>query len=307
MNSADSKKITIISYSIAFIFIIAMIGISVLLNDHEIILPEIAAMVIAMWVYREAGWIRQPAKIFLAPSITAVMGFLVNQLHISYYSKVSIILVLVMLFLRVIQSNLAPSIATGVLPILVNANEWSFIISVFLLTLILMLGVLAFGMNKGLEKKVKLKYKYMLVFLVINFVWIGLCWIAGYSQLSVIPPILVVVYESLQKPMYSGKMAVKQIVVLTISATVGTLLYFTIDSWIVVTLLDLLLMLILLRIVGIRIPAVFAFPLLPFVLNHDIAKMLPLSSLIASVFLFGMVWIYKNYEMKQTTKHNSNV
>ncbi|RKO63433.1 hypothetical protein Cdeb_02878 [Caldibacillus debilis GB1] len=51
-----------------------------------------------------------------------------------------------------------------------NANEWSFIISVFVFTFLLMLGVLLFGLNKGLEKKVKIPYKYMLVFLVLVFV-----------------------------------------------------------------------------------------------------------------------------------------
>lgn len=45
----------------------------------------------------------------------------------------------------------------------------------------------------------------MLVFLALAFVWIGLCLNAGYQQLAVIPPILVVAYESLQKPMYGGK------------------------------------------------------------------------------------------------------
>lgn len=206
-----------------------------------------------------------------------------------------------MLFLRIIQSNLGPSIATGLLPVVTNANEWSFIISVFIFTFILMLGVLKFGLNKGLEKKVKIQYKYMLVFLVLIFVWMGLCWLAGYP-LAVIPPILVVVYESLQKPMYNGKMAFKQGLVLTISATVGTLLYFAIDSWILVTLLDMILMLILLRIVGIHVPAVYAFPLLPFVFPDHIVAMLSLGSLITCVFLFTSVLAYKKMEMKRSRK-----
>ncbi|MGQ7277456.1 hypothetical protein ACT91Q_05760 [Brevibacillus thermoruber] len=301
MDSAVSKKVTILSYIISFTFIIAMITASVMLKDPEIILPEVAAMAIAMWVYREAGWIRQPPKIFLAPSITAAIGFVVNQLHITYIGKVSLTLILMMLFLRIIQSNLGPSIATGLLPVVTNANEWSFIISVFIFTFILMLGVLVFKLNKGLEKKVKIQYKYMLVFLVLIFMWIGLCGLVGY-QLAVIPPILVVVFESLQKPMYNGKMAFKQGLVLTISATVGTMLYFAIDSWILVTLFDMILMLILLRIVGIRIPAVYAFPLLPFVFPDDIVAMLPLGSLITCVFLFVLVLMYKKLEMKRRGK-----
>ena len=86
MESTVSKKKTIISYIISFAFIIAMITASVILKDREIILPEVAAMAIAMWVWRDEGWIRQPFKIFLVPSITALIGFVVNQLPISYLS-----------------------------------------------------------------------------------------------------------------------------------------------------------------------------------------------------------------------------
>jgi predicted outer membrane lipoprotein len=306
MDSAISKKVTIISYVIAFTFIIAMVTASVILKNHLIILPELAAMAIAMWVYREAGWIRQPSKILIAPFFTAVIGFLVNQLDIAYVLKIGFTLVLLMLFLRLIQSNLAPSIATGLLPVVINATDWIFIISTFILTFILMLGVLTFRLNEGLEKKVKIQYKYMLVFLALNFVWAGLSWIVGYPQLAAIPPILVVVYESLQKPMYNGKVAFKQGLVLTISATLGTLLYFAIDSWILVTLVNMIVMYILLRITGIRIPAVYAFPLLPFVFPDEFVVMLPLGSLIACVFLFGSVLAYKKVEMKRREKENAN-
>lgn len=103
-----------------------------------------------------------------------------------------------------------------------------------------MVGVLIFKLNNGIERKVNIQYKYMTVFLILNFLWVSVCWVTGYEQLAVIPPILVVVYESLQKPMYNEKTAFKQIVVLIISATVGTLLYFAIDSWIVVNLFNMI-------------------------------------------------------------------
>ncbi|MED1421350.1 hypothetical protein [Bacillus smithii] len=298
MESTVSKKKTIIFYTISFAFIIAMITASVILKDHEIILPEVAAMAIAMWVWRDEGWIRQPFKIFLVPSITALIGFVVNQLPISYLGKVIFTLILMIIFLWTIQSNLGPSIATGLLPVVTNATEWSFVISVFILTFLLMIGVLLFRLNKGLEKKTEIQYKYMAVFLVLIFVWIGLCSIVGYP-LAVIPPILVVVFESLQKPMYSGKMAFKQGLVLTISATIGTLLYFSIDSWILATLLDMILMLILLYVVGIRVPAVYAFPLLPFVFPDEIVAKLPLGSFITCLFLLSAVLAYKKIEMRQ--------
>jgi len=298
VNTAVSKNVTIFSYVIALTFIITMITISVILNNHQIILPELAAMAIAMWVYREAGWIRQPSKIILAPSLTAIIGFTVNLLPIPYVGKVGITLVLLMLLLRIIRSNLAPSIATGLLPVVIDVSGLAFVISTIILTFILMLGVLIFRLNEGLEKNVKVQYKYMLIFVVLNFIWIALIWAVGYPQLAAIPPILVVVYESLQIPKYNGKMAFKQGLVLTVSATVGTLLYFAIDSIILVTLIDMILMYFLLRIVGVRIPAVYAFPLLPFIFPDKIVAMLPLGSLITCVFLFSSVLVYKNLEMK---------
>ncbi|MBE9917336.1 hypothetical protein G8C92_25290 [Paenibacillus donghaensis] len=302
MDSAVSKKVTMISYTIAISFIVAMIAASVLLRNHEIILPEIAAMAIAMWVYREAGWIRQPSKIFIAPTVTAGIGLMINQLQIAYVGKVILTLMLIMLFLRIIRSNLAPSIATGLLPLVINTHEWSFVMIVFIFTIILMIGVLAFGLNKGLEKKVSIQYKYMLIFLALTFFWISLCWVAGYQQIAVIPPILVVVYESVQKPMYNGKMAFKQGLVLTLSAAIGTLLYFTMDSWVLAALLDMILMLALSLIVGIRIPAIYAFPLLSFIFPEENVMNLPLGTLVTCLFMFTCVLLYRKYEMKRTGK-----
>jgi hypothetical protein len=307
MNLPVSKNISIVSYILAFVLIFTMVAASMMLKDPEVILPEIAAMAIAMWVYREQGWIRQPYKIFFAPTLTSVIGFAINQLPIDYLWKVTLTLVLMMLFLRIIQSNLAPSLATGLLPIVINAFHWSFIISVMAFSFIILLGVLIFDLNKGIEKKVKVQYKYMIIFLVIHFIWIGLCWLFGYPQFAVIPPIVVVVYESLQKPMYKGKMALKQTAVLTTSATVGTLLYFVIDSWVLILVFDVLLMLILLRMAGMRLPAVYAFPLLPFVFPTQVVPMLPIASLVGSIFFFGSVLVYKKFEMKQNRKEGNAV
>ncbi|GAB1532301.1 hypothetical protein YSY22_37240 [Brevibacillus formosus] len=61
----------------------------------------------------------------------------------------------------------------------------------------------------------KIPYQYMLVFLIVTFVWIGLCWSAVTHSEQLIPPILVVVYESLHKPMFNKKMVFKLGLVLT--------------------------------------------------------------------------------------------
>ena len=53
MNSVIAKNETILSYIIAIALILLMVAASVILDDPEVILPEIAAMAIGIWVYRE--------------------------------------------------------------------------------------------------------------------------------------------------------------------------------------------------------------------------------------------------------------
>ncbi len=53
----------------------------------EVILPEIAAMAIALWAYREPGWLKNNQKSLLHRPITAVIVFAVDQMDISYIRK----------------------------------------------------------------------------------------------------------------------------------------------------------------------------------------------------------------------------
>jgi hypothetical protein len=87
------------NYLIGFTFILFMVASATILNDMEIILPEIGALTAGTWIYQNGGWINQPFKIFLAPSGTAIIGFLVNMLSISYAQKVLLGLLL-MLFIE---------------------------------------------------------------------------------------------------------------------------------------------------------------------------------------------------------------
>ena len=61
------------------------------------------------------------------------------------------------------------------------------------------------------------------------------------------------------------------------------------------------------KIVGVRIPAAYAFPLLPLVFPDEMIKMLPVGSFIAGVFLFGAVLLYKKWEMKQEGMQKSEI
>ena len=287
------EKTELRDYLVGFALVLSMVGIATWLHDYEIILPEIGALTAGTWVYHKQDWIRQPIKIFLAPSGTAVIGFIINRLPLNYPTKVMVTLLLILILLRGLHSTLAPSFATGLLPIIVNATHWSFIIAIFGFTLILMAGVLFRGLYHGIPAGEPLRKQHMSIFLVAAIVWTGLVWLSGNPQMAAIPPVLVVFFEALQQPAYSGKMALKQIIALTGAATLGVLIHLIFASWLLTTLISLPLVFILLGLLNLKLPAAYAFPLLALVLPTNMFNHLPLVALLASGFFLGIVFTYK--------------
>lgn len=100
----------------------------------------------------------------------------------------------------------------------------------------------------------------------------------------------------LQKANYSETIALKQGIELTISSTTGTLLFLSIDSLIVITIVDMFLMLLLQKMMKIRMPAIYAFSLFPFILPKEIVKFLPFGTSVTCLFMFVMVTLYKQYD-----------
>ncbi|AVK61766.1 hypothetical protein C5Z25_08230 [Lactobacillus sp. CBA3605] len=282
-------------YLAGFALVLLMVAAATWLNDYEVILPEIAALTTGMWIYHNQNWLRQPYKIFLAPSGTAIIGFFVNQLTLTYPAKVLLALALMLLLLSVLQSTLAPAFATGLLPIIVNATHWSFIVAIFLFTFILMVGVLLRGLHKGLGNGLGASYQTIFIFIGAVIVWTGAVWLVGQPQMAAIPPVLVVFFEVLQQPTYSGKMASKQIITLAGAATIGVLVHLLFSAWLVTTLISLPLVFGLLQLLHLKLPAAYAFPLLGLVLPTNMFRTLPLTALLAATFFLGFSFSYKKF------------
>lgn len=289
------RREALVSYAGAFGFITAMIAIAELFGDREIVLPEIAAMAVALWAFREQSWMRQPEKIFLWPSVTALMGFGLNLLALPYAAKLGLVLLGMLGLFALFRYSLAPALATGFLPIVTNATELSFLLSIGVTTLVLMLVVMMFRLRSEAPRAAPLSHRAMLAYLVIMAAGMAAASAAGYGHLGVLPPVAVVIYESLHMKMYSPKMALKQTAVLTLSAAIGVALFLAIDSWTVVAVLDLLVMAALLRVFGMRVPAVYAFPFLAFVFPVEAIPAIPVAALLVSAFSLALVLGYRRW------------
>ncbi|MGL4585134.1 MAG: hypothetical protein ACRCVU_19375 [Flavobacterium sp.] len=290
-----SHKPSIYHYLLAFVFILLMVMGAAFFEDPEIVLPEVAALTVGLWIFQEKAWLRQPDKIFILPSITALMGFGLNMLALPYIVKIVVILVLMLLVMRVVNYSLPPALATGFLPIVTNAHAWSFIYAILVTTFVLMIVVYVLKLNKGIDPKGKINTKMMYPYVLISFIWIVIAYYTGNEQMAVIPPIAVVLYESLNMKMYSLKIAVKQVAILTLAISIGVILYQFIEHWLVLASLFMVLMYGLSQLFKMRIPAVYAFPFLVYVFPAEKVLNLPIATFVVATFSFGAVYVYRVY------------
>ncbi|MGR3742405.1 hypothetical protein [Companilactobacillus sp. DQM5] len=292
-------------YVIGLVFILLMIGTATITKDIEIILPELGALTAGLWIYHETHWLNNPIKIFYIPSITAIIGFFINKLQIEYFQKVIILLFIMLIILYLTNSSLAPSFATGLLPIIVNAHKYSFIISILAFTFLLMLVAKLRKLDKKYSQEFTLNNNGIIFFFIISLSWIVIVSLLGKESMSAIPPILVVIFEVLQKPKYSGIMAIKQATALTLAATIGFFVHSIFASWLITTLISLPLVFLLLTILKIQLPAAYAFPLLAIVLPTNIFNNLPTTALIASAFFFSLAFTYQKVLSLKSSRQES--
>ncbi|WP_121966491.1 hypothetical protein [Myroides sp. N17-2] len=299
-----SHKPSIYHYLLAFVFILLMVVVATYFQDPEIVLPEVAALTVGLWIFQEKAWLRQPDKIFILPSLTAFMGFGLNMLALPYIVKIVLVLVLMLLVMRVVNYSLPPALATGFLPIVTNAHAWSFIYAILATTFVLMLVVYLLKLNKGIDPKGKVNTRMMYPYALISLAWIVIAYYTGNEQMAVIPPIAVVLYESLNMKMYSLKIAIKQVAILTLAISIGVLLYQFIEHWLVLASLFMVLMYGLSQLFKMRVPAVYAFPFLVYVFPAEKVLNLPIATFVVATFSFGAVYVYRAYVQPRLVVEN---
>lgn len=255
-------------------------------------------MAIALWVYREQSWMRHPEKIFLWPTATALLGFGINLLAIPFELKLILVLAGMVLFFLAFRYHLAPALATGFLPVVTNATEFSFIAAIVSTSLLLMLAVILAGLRTNPDRTAPINPRAMAVYVAIVLTGIALASALGSSHLAVLPPVSVVIFESLHMKMYSWRMVLKQSAVLTLSATIGVALFLAMDNWVAIVVIDMALMWMLLQLFKMRMPAVYAFPLLAYVFPRESLSMLPVAALAVSLLSLSLVLAYHRRSRK---------
>lgn len=287
---------------VGFIIIILMIIAAMIFESREIILPEIAALAVGCLVYQNPIWLSKPLHIFLLPSITAVLGFLVNMLTIGYAYKLVLILALMLLVLRLFKSFLAPALATGLLPVITNATSYSFIISILLLTSALSLYV---ALTQTQEKNNYHLSKQQnsrdgMVYMVFIALWILICDHEKWMFMAALPPVIVTGYEAVHKEVYDMITLKKQVVCLFLASFVGIQSFHFLDNLLLVALVDILAVALILKIFKFRLPPAYAMAILPMILSNASYTNFYFQVLLMSIIIFGAVYLYKNFSIRKS-------
>ncbi|MDA3615266.1 hypothetical protein [Polluticaenibacter yanchengensis] len=282
-------------YIISFVGILLMIILAGAFGNHEIILPEMAALIAGTLIYEEKPWLYKPFHLFILPTITAIAGFLINMLPVVLVVKLIAIIFVMILVLLVFKSRLGPSLATGLLPIITNAHSPAFIVSIIIATLVLYLTIKSLKLDKlaSEENAPAASLRISLLYIGIVVLWLFICYELNVENLCAAPPVLVVLFEMIHKPQYPQKMYFKQVAMLTIVASLSVLSLFVFENFIIVAIVNFFIATIVLNIFKLKMPPAYALCILPLVLPHNTVQYLPVSIFAMSVVLYGIIYLLK--------------
>ncbi|UOE51440.1 hypothetical protein MTO98_10160 [Mucilaginibacter sp. SMC90] len=294
------KKIVAFKSALGYALILIMIGASILANNKEVILPEMAALAIGCLIHQNPVWLSKPFHIFLLPSITAIGGFLINKANLDLATKLILVVMFVLLTLQVFKSALAPALATGLLPVITNATSLYFIFSILAFTFLLFAS-LNFKREVPPAKMASKRQKPQDNILYIAFIsaWVLICSQNGWMYIAAIPPVLVVGYESIHKEEYTFNMFYKQVICLALAAFIGIQSLYFLNNLLLAAVFDIIAVFFMLRLLAFKLTPSYATAILPMVLHNASPKYFYWQVLIMCIIVLGTIYSYKNFRFSE--------
>lgn len=303
---SEERQKHLLQYSKGFILILSMVILSRMVGNKEVILPELAALSIGTMVYMKSGWRSRPWDLFKLPTITATIGFLVNQLSLPMVAKLVLTFLGMMAVLALAKNFLAPALATGLLPVITNCSSWEFMLAIVVFTLLLAVCI-HIRNDKTLSvpvEKEKVRRSDFFLYLSVVVSWFAVCYYTDRMEMAAIPPVIVVALESMGYQRLSARVYGKQVLILTLSAFIGaSAITFFSDHIFIGAALSIFGVSLLLAVFQFKLPPAFAMGMLPLVLPSQHPVLFTANVFFMALLVLGSVYFIKSRSPKTTPSH----
>ena len=126
-------------YICALFMILLMIATAEILQEKEIIFPEMAALIIGMWIVDKRVWRVKQWQMLLLMTAGACVGVLIVLFSpFSAIINVPLAFLFASISLLFTRASLFPMISACILPVLLKTESWIYPLSVFIMTLIVL-------------------------------------------------------------------------------------------------------------------------------------------------------------------------
>jgi hypothetical protein len=284
------------------------IGLAVHLTGIYLLLfPELAALSHDVMTRPQGKWARQPWRIVLTPTSTAVVGLFMTR-HTSYGAiSIALIVLASLLIIKLLKSGIGPAISGGALPMVLNERSWMYPAAIFMglvgLTAILWIwrrygppfdtpSDYSRNDSRVIDELETNPHDRFWVFSLLAFVLL-LGVPAQFTGLRFIlfPPLIVMAYELFGHPEIPGWMARPALfpLVCVLTASVGVVECHFFKASFIGVMLTVLCSIAILRAFKVHMPSALAVGLLPIVMTAPNIRY-PISVGIGTVALTLCFW-----------------
>lgn len=308
------NKLKLIRYLFALIMIGLMAGMSEWLGETEILFPEMAALVLGLWVIDKKIWAVKRPMLVLLMTVCAVFGILIVR-YSPFPMLVNILLsfAFTSLCLSITRSTLIPITSAAMLPVLLGTDSLVYPISVFVMCVLVVSGqwlleqgslrqAIIFDTKKGHYKHSPTQWITLLFALLL----IAAIPVSIGKLYFIVPPLVVMFIEVSSSSAGFRNRPLQVFFLMIISATLGTFFQYYLHTILGLPLVYTVLLLFvclfsLFEIVGKPFAPACAIALVPMIIPESKLLSYPLQVAIGTgIFLFvAMVFFLKCYRWKR--------
>lgn len=308
------NRLKLIRYFFALIMIGAMVGASEWFGQKEILFPEMAALVLGLWVIDKKIWTVSRPMLVVLMTVCAFFGILVVR-----YSPLPVVINIAISFaftsicLIMSRTTLIPITSAAMLPVLLETDSLVYPFSVFTMSLLVVLGQWFLEKNAMREvsasNKKKRSFKHNPKHWVRLLFWLVLiAAIPAYTGnlYFIVPPLVVMFIEFSSSSSGFRNRPLQVYMIVVMSAILGTLFQYYLHTIlglpeVCIVLLLFLCVFLLFEIIGKPFAPACAIALVPMIIPQENVLYYPFQVAAgAGIFLFiAMFFFLKCYRWKR--------